>query len=92
MLLGYGTNHSNAEATVVKKHKNATHGKHLNPVLLVFIGVHSDEYPCVRVLSQFLGFLHHFVLAKLCTRCIRLNDMKPHSGARGELACLTSQL
>ena len=32
-----------------------------------------DEYRCVKVLVDFPGFLHHFVLAKLATSSTMVN-------------------
>ena len=53
----------------------------LIPVMLVFISnssrvVLSDEYPYARVLVIIQGFLHHFVMAILATRSIRVNLVK----------------
>ena len=59
MLLGYFhpinkdanifENPSNAKATFVQSTRTQIFEKPLNPVMLVFSGVLSDEYPCDRV-------------------------------------------
>ena len=66
-------NPSNAEATFVKSTKAQRFLK--NNFEPCHVGIHwipSDEYPCARVSVIFLGFLHHFVLAKLATTSIRV--------------------
>ena len=62
------------------KHNVATiFENHLNPVMLVFIGKLSlitlRWVPMCQGFSNFHCFLHHFVLAKLATSSIRVNDV-----------------
>ena len=46
-------------------------------LMKLIIIVMSDEYPCCRVSIIFLGFLHHFVLAKFATSSIRVYSTYP---------------
>ena len=66
-------NPSNAEATIVPKHKDPKiFENHLNPVILVFIGKLSLStprwVPTCQGFKSFSAFLHHFVLTKLALR------------------------
>ena len=69
-------NPSNAEATFVSMHKNAKiYENHRSPVVLVLIGKLSPStlrwVPICQGFSNFSGFLHYFILAKLAISSIR---------------------
>ena len=61
--------------------------KHLSPVMLVFIGVLSDNYPCAR-LSVIFTFLPHYGMATLGTTSIRVNKLSRLNSVRTPAPCV----
>ena len=73
------------------KHKDAKiFVNHLNPVMLVFIGQLSLStlrgVPICQRFQSFSALLHHFVLAKLATSSINVNEIRLFQGGLGPLS------
>ena len=66
-------NPSNAEATCIQRRGMQRLEKHLNPVMLVFIGkISLSTFRWVPMCQGFSHFMHYFSLAKLATSSIRV--------------------